>query len=63
MRGAVGFEGEDLENKTWWLETGEKREIDLFFVLESSLKSIVVVDGRLVGEPLREKVKGMMISK
>ncbi len=39
VSGAIGVESEDLEDKIWWLEKGDKREIGLFFVLESSEKS------------------------
>ncbi len=48
VRGTIGVESEDLENKTWWPEIGEKRE--LFFVLSSSEESAVGVDERLAGD-------------
>ena len=31
VRGTKGVEGENLENKTGWLEGGEKRQVSLFF--------------------------------
>ena len=46
VRGAKSVEGENLENKTGWLEGSKKRQVSLFFVLESSEKSSNGVDGR-----------------
>ncbi len=44
--GPMVDESENLENKTWWPKMGERRQIDLFFVLESSEESAVGVEGR-----------------
>ena len=46
VRGTEGVEGENLKNKTGWLEGSKKRQVSLFFVLESSKKSSIGVDGR-----------------
>ncbi len=44
VRGVVGLESEDLENKTWWLESGKEGQVFAFFVHE---KSAVGFDGRV----------------
>jgi hypothetical protein len=41
VRGSIGFQSEDLENKAWRLERGEKRQLLSFLVLESNEKSAV----------------------
>jgi hypothetical protein len=46
VRGTKSVEGENLENKTGGLEGSKKRQVSLFFVLESSEKSSNGVDGR-----------------
>jgi hypothetical protein len=52
-RSFIGVEDEDLGNKAWWIERGEKREILGYFVLENSEKSDVGVDVRLEGDIIK----------
>ncbi len=57
---AICVEREDLENKTWWLERGEKRELLGFFVIESSEISDFGVDGRLGGDIAESEAEQMV---
>ncbi len=50
VRGAIGVESHNLENKTRKLEKGEKGQVFAIFVHESSEESAVGVDERLGGD-------------